>query len=84
MVLFSRDSSRAAASSAALVSVDESRYTIILAARTEKSGSPEYHFLSSFLQFNRYFHPVGESFELHARVCGSYRPVGAVWSWGAW
>lgn len=45
MVLFSRDS-RAAASSAALVSVDESRYTIILAARTEDSESLEYHILS--------------------------------------
>lgn len=46
MVLFSRDSSRAAASSAALVSVDESRYTIILAATTEDSESLEYHILS--------------------------------------
>lgn len=39
MVLLSSDSSKAAASSAAFVSVDESKYTIILAARTQMSDT---------------------------------------------
>lgn len=68
MVLFSSDSSKAAASSAAFVSVDESRYTIILAARTKESKSREciIVLVSSIAQAS---YPGSESFEPKAHVC---------------
>lgn len=50
MVRFSSDSSKAAASSAAFVSVDKSKNTIILAAGTQKSNT---HIVSSIHQVRK-------------------------------